>query len=84
MSAAAVAQIQANAARNRLPHVEAREANAFDELRRLEKAGARYDTVVLDPPAFAKNKASRSRRRWPATRRSTCGRCGCSSPAASW
>jgi 23S rRNA (cytosine1962-C5)-methyltransferase len=58
VSAAAVAQIAANAARNRLPHVEAREANAFDELRRLEKAGARYDTVVLDPPAFAKNKAS--------------------------
>jgi 23S rRNA (cytosine1962-C5)-methyltransferase len=30
----------------------------FDELRRLERAGARYDTIVLDPPAFAKNKAS--------------------------
>ncbi|MGD9901981.1 MAG: class I SAM-dependent rRNA methyltransferase [Vicinamibacterales bacterium] len=58
VSAAAVAQIAANAAANRLPHVEAREANAFDELRRLEKAGARYDTVVLDPPAFAKNKAA--------------------------
>ena len=58
VSEAAVAQIRANAARNRLPHVEAREANAFDELRRLEKAGARYDTVVLDPPAFAKNKAA--------------------------
>jgi 23S rRNA (cytosine1962-C5)-methyltransferase len=58
VSAAAVAQIRANAARNRLPHVEAREANAFDELRRLEKAGTRYDTVVLDPPAFAKNKAA--------------------------
>lgn len=58
VSAPAVAQLQANAARNRLPHVEAREANAFDELRRLEKSGARYDTVVLDPPAFAKNKAA--------------------------
>ncbi len=58
VSEAAVAQIRANAARNRLPHVEAREANAFDELRRLDKAGARYETVVLDPPAFAKNKAA--------------------------
>ncbi|MGE0359601.1 MAG: class I SAM-dependent rRNA methyltransferase [Vicinamibacterales bacterium] len=58
VSAAAATQIAANAAANRLPHVEAREANAFDELRRLEKAGARYDTVVLDPPAFAKNKAA--------------------------
>ncbi len=83
VSAPAVAQIAANAARNRLPHVEAREANAFDELRRLEKAGARFDTVVLDPPAFAKNKASLEKAR-PATRRSTCGRCACSSPAASW
>ena len=38
--------------------IEAREANAFDELRRLEREGERFDTVVLDPPAFAKNKAS--------------------------
>ena len=41
-----------------MPHVQAREANVFDELRRLERSGARYDTIVLDPPAFAKNKAS--------------------------
>ena len=58
VSAPAVEQLRANAARNRLPHVDAREANAFDELRRLDKSGARFDTVVLDPPAFAKNKAS--------------------------
>ena len=58
VSADAVATIASNALKNRLPHVQAREANAFDELRRLEKAGARYETVVLDPPAFAKNKAS--------------------------
>ncbi|HEY5619481.1 MAG TPA: class I SAM-dependent rRNA methyltransferase [Vicinamibacterales bacterium] len=54
----AVARIRANAERNGVSHVEAREANVFDELRRLERAGARYDTIVLDPPAFAKNKAS--------------------------
>jgi 23S rRNA (cytosine1962-C5)-methyltransferase len=58
VSADAVARIRANAARNRLPHVEAREANVFDELRRLEKIGTGYDTIVLDPPAFAKNKAA--------------------------
>jgi 23S rRNA (cytosine1962-C5)-methyltransferase len=58
ISADAVARIRANAVRNGVPHIEAREANVFDELRRLEKAGARYDTIVLDPPAFAKNKAS--------------------------
>ena len=44
--------------RNGVPHLQAREVNVFDELRRLERAGARYDTIVLDPPAFAKNKAS--------------------------
>jgi 23S rRNA (cytosine1962-C5)-methyltransferase len=58
ISADAVARIRANAGRNALPHVQAREANVFDELRHLERAGERYDTIVLDPPAFAKNKAS--------------------------
>jgi 23S rRNA (cytosine1962-C5)-methyltransferase len=58
ISADAVARIRANAERNGVPHIEAREANVFDELRRLERAGARYDTIVLDPPAFAKNKAA--------------------------
>ena len=58
VSADAVARITRNAARNQLPQVTAREVNVFDELRRLEKDGARYETIVLDPPAFAKNKAS--------------------------
>jgi len=58
VSADAVARIAANAARNGLANVEAREANAFDELRRLEREGERFDAIVLDPPAFAKNKAS--------------------------
>ena len=63
ISADAVARIRANAQRNGVPHLEAREANVFDELRRLERAGARYDTIVLDPPAFAKNKVSLSNAR---------------------
>lgn len=58
VSAEAVARITANAARNQLPQVTAREVNVFDELRRLERERARYDTIVLDPPAFAKNKAA--------------------------
>lgn len=58
ISADAVARIRANAERNGVSHVVAREANVFDELRRLERSGARYETIVLDPPAFAKNKAS--------------------------
>ena len=32
--------------------------NVFDELRELERTGTLFDTIVLDPPAFAKNKAS--------------------------
>lgn len=34
------------------------EDNAFDRLRLLQKQGETYDIVVLDPPAFTKNKAS--------------------------
>ena len=54
----AVARIRANAARNGLKNVEARAMNVFDELRELERRGERFDTIVLDPPAFAKNKAA--------------------------
>ena len=43
---------------NGITNLTAREANVFDELRHLERDGARFDTIVLDPPAFAKNKAS--------------------------
>ena len=57
-SADAVARIGANAARNGIGNLEAREANVFDELRYFERDGTRFDTIVLDPPAFAKNKSS--------------------------
>jgi 23S rRNA (cytosine1962-C5)-methyltransferase len=57
-SADAVARIMANAARNELTNVAATEANVFDELRHYERSNERFDTIVLDPPAFAKNKAS--------------------------
>jgi 23S rRNA (cytosine1962-C5)-methyltransferase len=33
-------------------------ANVFDELRRLVRAGARFDLVILDPPAFVKTRAA--------------------------
>jgi 23S rRNA (cytosine1962-C5)-methyltransferase len=54
----AVARIQANAARNGITNLAARAVNVFDDLRRLEHDRERFDTIVLDPPAFAKNKAS--------------------------
>jgi 23S rRNA (cytosine1962-C5)-methyltransferase len=58
VSGDAVERITANAVANGITNLTAREANVFDELRHLERDGARYDTIVLDPPAFAKNKAS--------------------------
>jgi len=57
-SAAALARVRENAALNGLSNIEPVEADAFDLLREEEKAGTRYDTIVLDPPAFAKNRAS--------------------------
>ncbi len=52
----AVARIRANAARNGLTNVVAVGRNAFDVLKEMDHAAERFDTVVLDPPAFAKNK----------------------------
>lgn len=54
----AVARIAGNAARNRLTNVRSVTMNVFDELRELERRGERFETIVLDPPAFAKNRAS--------------------------
>ena len=58
ISEEAVARIRSNAERNGLKNIEARVMNVFDELRELERRGEKFDTIVLDPPAFAKNKAS--------------------------
>jgi len=58
ISADAVAAARRNAELNGATNVEFREANVFDALRELGASGERFDTVVLDPPAFAKNRAS--------------------------
>ena len=57
-SADAVAATRTNAELNGIGNVEVRDANVFDELRELEVSGRRFDTISLDPPAFAKNRAS--------------------------
>jgi len=57
VSADAVARVRHNAALNGIT-LDARVGNAFDELRGLERLRERFDTIVLDPPAFAKNKAA--------------------------
>lgn len=58
ISADAIAIASRNAELNGSSNAEFREANVFDALRELEQAGERFDTIVLDPPAFAKNRAS--------------------------
>ena len=54
----AIVSARRNAELNRMHNVEFREGNVFDELRELESGGERFDTIVLDPPAFAKNRGS--------------------------
>jgi 23S rRNA (cytosine1962-C5)-methyltransferase len=54
----ALARGRDNAALNGLGNISWREANAFDLLRELERRAETFDTVVLDPPAFAKSKAA--------------------------
>lgn len=58
ISADAIQAARRNAELNNATTVEFREANVFDALREMEAAGERFDTIVLDPPAFAKNRAS--------------------------
>ena len=53
----AVARVRANAERNGLT-VDARVGNVFDELRGLDRLKERFDTIVLDPPAFAKTRGA--------------------------
>jgi 23S rRNA (cytosine1962-C5)-methyltransferase len=47
-----------NQALGGLEGIEWVEANAFDLLRERADRGARFDLVVLDPPAFARSKSS--------------------------
>lgn len=55
-SAAALERARENVRLNGARGVELIEANVFDFLRAEESAGAVYDTIVLDPPAFAKRR----------------------------
>ncbi len=57
MSKDAVRLIERNAKLNDV-ELEARQVNVFDHLRELQDRAERFDTIVLDPPAFAKNKGA--------------------------
>ncbi len=58
MQAGAAALLRENAVLNRAGNLEIVEANAFDYLRDRSEEEPAFDLVVLDPPAFAKNKES--------------------------
>jgi 23S rRNA (cytosine1962-C5)-methyltransferase len=56
-SAEAVERARANAALNGLTNLDYRVADAFEALRSMARAREQFDTIVLDPPAFAKSRA---------------------------
>jgi 23S rRNA (cytosine1962-C5)-methyltransferase len=58
VSGAALESARKNVEINAISSIEFAEANVFDKLSELETAGQRFDVIVLDPPAFAKNRAS--------------------------
>ena len=58
VSAAALERARENAARNGFTNVSTIEADAFDYLKASERARERFDTVVVDPPAFAKTRSA--------------------------
>ncbi len=58
VSGDALQRAQENAARNDLANIRFVEADVFDYLREVERSRERFDTIVVDPPAFAKTRAS--------------------------
>jgi 23S rRNA (cytosine1962-C5)-methyltransferase len=58
MAPAAVEAAKRNQALNSISSVHFREGNTFDILKEYDDAGRRFQAVILDPPAFAKNRDS--------------------------
>jgi 23S rRNA (cytosine1962-C5)-methyltransferase len=58
LSPMAVEAGRQNQQRNGISTVTFREANAFDVLKECDEVGRRFDMIILDPPAFAKNRES--------------------------
>jgi 23S rRNA (cytosine1962-C5)-methyltransferase len=57
-SAEAIKQARGNQELNAITNVEFKEANCFDFLKASDQAGERFDTIVLDPPPFARHKSN--------------------------
>ena len=58
VSAEALRRGAENARLNQLENIEWLEADAFEQLRQWDRDRRRFDTIVVDPPAFAKSKAT--------------------------
>lgn len=58
MGAAALEAARRNQQLNSIGNITFREANAFDLLKEYDEVGRRFQMVILDPPAFAKNRDS--------------------------
>lgn len=58
ISAPALARVHEHAERNGLANIEPVEGDAFDVLRAWHRAGRTFDTIVVDPPAFAKTRSA--------------------------
>jgi 23S rRNA (cytosine1962-C5)-methyltransferase len=58
ISGDALGVLEQNAALNGVTAIRTVEANAFDWLKAAAAAGERFDLVVLDPPAFARDRRS--------------------------
>ncbi len=56
VSEPAIERARRTAALNGLGNIDFMTGNVFDELHRFDIEGAQFDTIVLDPPAFAKNR----------------------------
>jgi 23S rRNA (cytosine1962-C5)-methyltransferase len=57
ISGDAVRMAEANGELNAISNIRFEVENAFDHLRLLDNLKRRYDTIILDPPAFAKNRS---------------------------
>jgi 23S rRNA (cytosine1962-C5)-methyltransferase len=58
MAAAAVESARRNQQLNSISNAHFREGNTFDLLKEYDEAGRRFEMIILDPPAFAKNRDS--------------------------
>jgi len=58
MAPAAIEAARRNQRLNNISNATFREGNTFDILKEYDEAGRRFNMVILDPPAFAKNRDS--------------------------